>query len=177
MGQLSAGIAHELNNPLGIITLYSSILKNDMDERTAMYNDIKMIEEQAERCKNIVGGLLNFARKNQVRLSPTDLYEFIDNSIKSVVIPENIQVSVVNEMNDNTVSIDKDQMMQVLTNIEKNAVEAMPDGGKLKSTSKIQKTIPLLSISAIRVSVLKKTIWTKYSPLFSLQKKLEKEQV
>jgi two-component system NtrC family sensor kinase len=131
MGQLSAGIAHELNNPLGIITLYSSILRNDMDEKNPIYNDIKMIEEQAERCKNIVGGLLNFARKNQVRLSRIDIIEFVDHSLKSVVIPGNIEVRVFNQMSGPVIAIDKDQMMQVLTNIEKNAVEAMPEGGKL----------------------------------------------
>lgn len=167
MGQLSAGIAHELNNPLGIITLYSSILRNDIDEKNPIYGDIKMIEEQAERCKNIVGGLLNFARKNQVRLSETDMYEFIGNSVKSVVIPENIEVDIINKMMDPMVPIDKDQMMQVLTNIEKNAVEAMPTGGKLKIKLEESEGSVVLTISDTGVGIEKDNMDKIFTPFFT----------
>lgn len=131
MGQLSAGIAHELNNPLGIITMYSNILKEEAKADDPIRADLELIAEQANRCKNIVGGLLNFARKNQVRYSEVNLLEFTRHSINSVIIPENIHVEIKSYLADNMVMIDADQMMQVLTNLEKNAVEAMPDGGTL----------------------------------------------
>jgi signal transduction histidine kinase len=167
MGQLSAGIAHELNNPLGIITLYSSILKNDLDEKNPLYGDIKMIEEQAERCKNIVGGLLNFARKNQVRLSITDIHEFINNSIKSVVIPANVEAIVINEMTDTMVPIDKDQMMQAITNIEKNAVEAMPDGGKLTVRLKETDGNAVITISDTGTGIEQENMEKIFTPFFT----------
>lgn len=64
MGQLSAGIAHEINNPLGVITMYSNLLLDEIkDENTR--NDLQLIVEQADRCRKIVGGLLNFARKTR----------------------------------------------------------------------------------------------------------------
>ncbi|NJO89251.1 MAG: histidine kinase [Chloroflexia bacterium] len=63
MGQLSAGIAHELNNPLGVITLHSNILLNKMSDEDPARESLKLLVEQADRCKNIVSGLLNFARK------------------------------------------------------------------------------------------------------------------
>ena len=72
MGQLSAGIAHELNNPLGVITMYSNILKDEAPQDDPIQEDLELIVEQANRCKKIVSGLLNFARKNQVKLSETD---------------------------------------------------------------------------------------------------------
>lgn len=65
MGQLSAGIAHELNNPLGIITMYSNILKEEAPAESPIREDLELIAEQADRCKKIVGGLLNFARKTR----------------------------------------------------------------------------------------------------------------
>ena len=80
MGQVSAGIAHELNNPLGIITLYSSILKDEAEKGSALYDDISVIDEQAERCKRIVGGLLNFARKNNVKPEECNIIEFVNHS-------------------------------------------------------------------------------------------------
>lgn len=130
MGQLSAGIAHELNNPLGVITMYSNLLLDDVKDET-MRNDLCLIVEQADRCRKIVGGLLNFARKNQVRLVETDVEKFVSRSIQSIILPENIEVKMNVELTDPILFIDPDQMMQVLTNLEKNAVEAMPIGGTI----------------------------------------------
>jgi len=132
MGQLSAGIAHELNNPLGVITMYTNILKDETPPDSPVYKDLQLIVEQAERCRGIVGGLLNFARKNQVYLVETNMIDFVSRSLDSIIHPDNIEVKVENRLSDPIVKIDKDQMMQVLTNLEKNAVEAMPKGGMLK---------------------------------------------
>ncbi len=132
MGQLSAGIAHELNNPLGVITMYTNILKDETSPDDPVYKDLQLIVEQAERCRGIVGGLLNFARKNQVMLVETNLVDFVSRSIDSVIHPENVEILFENNITDPIARIDKDQMMQVLTNLEKNAVEAMPKGGLLK---------------------------------------------
>ena len=129
MGQLSAGIAHELNNPLGIITLYSSILKDELDKKNDIYEDIKIIDQQAQRCKKIVGGLLNFARKNKVNLKEINIIQFIKNTFKSFVKPDNIEIKLDVQIKNPKVKIDNEQMMQAITNIEKNAVEAMPNGG------------------------------------------------
>ena len=131
MGQLSAGIAHELNNPLGVITMYSNILKEEANEGDPVIDDLNLIVEQAERCKNIVGGLLNFARKNQVQLERTEIVEFCRHSFSSLIKPENIKLEIKTEIESLFAFIDKDQMMQVLTNLEKNAIDAMPEGGVL----------------------------------------------
>ncbi len=131
MGQLSAGIAHELNNPLGVITMYSNLILDEATD-TQMKDDLQLIVEQAERCRKIVGGLLNFARKNQVRLTETHLEKFAARSLQSVVVPANITVKLDVELHDPFLFIDADQMMQVFTNLEKNALEAMPQGGTLQ---------------------------------------------
>ncbi len=131
MGQLSAGIAHELNNPLGVISMYSNILRDETKEDDPIKEDLGLIVEQADRCKKIVGGLLNFARKNQLKPEETDILKFCRHSIQSVIVPENIRVEFISEAKSFIVLIDKDQMAQVLTNLEKNAIDAMPDGGIL----------------------------------------------
>lgn len=131
MGQLSAGIAHELNNPLGVITMYSNILMDEAPVDDPVREDLKLIVEQAERCKKIVSGLLNFARKNQVNLQETDVVKFTRHSIESIIKPDTVQVLFEPKISNPVACFDIDQMMQVLTNLEKNAVEAMPLGGKL----------------------------------------------
>ena len=131
MGQLSAGIAHELNNPLGVITMYSNILLEEAAQDDPIRQDLELIVEQTQRCKNIVGGLLNFARKNQVKKRETNLDKFCRKSLESVIHPHTVKLEIQSYLTDPMVMIDTDQMMQVLTNLEKNAVEAMPEGGTL----------------------------------------------
>jgi iron only hydrogenase large subunit-like protein len=131
MGQLSAGIAHELNNPLGVITMYSNILKEELPADSPMLQDIDLIVEQADRCRKIVGGLLNFARKNQLNLSETDVLKLARHSIDSVIIPEGITVRLNTKVTDPVANLDYDQMTQVITNLLKNAVEAMPEKGEI----------------------------------------------
>jgi len=131
MGQLSAGIAHELNNPLGVITMYSNILKEELPADSPMLQDIDLIVEQADRCRKIVGGLLNFARKNQVNITETDVVKLARHSIDSVIIPDGINVRLNIKITDPIVNLDYDQMTQVLTNLLKNAVEAMPEKGEI----------------------------------------------
>ena len=131
MGQLSAGIAHELNNPLGVVIMYSNILLDECSEESSLHDDLRLIVEQAERCKIIVGGLLNFARKNQVNYRETDLVDMVRLSVASVIVPPGIIVKVNNRMKDPFAETDKEQMVQVLSNLIKNAIEAMPGGGDI----------------------------------------------
>ncbi|NOU20160.1 MAG: 4Fe-4S dicluster domain-containing protein [Bacteroidales bacterium] len=131
MGQLSAGIAHELNNPLGVVMMYSNILLDEYPPDDPIRQDIELIASQAERCKKIVSGLLNFARKNQVKLEVINLKKLAEDSIKSVIVPHNVKTSVACTSSNCEAQLDYEQMMQVLTNLNKNAIEAMPTGGFL----------------------------------------------
>ncbi len=132
MGQISAGIAHELNNPLGVITMYSNIVLDELKVDAHLKKDIELIVEQAARCKNIVSGLLNFARKNKIKTEETDIVEFMNRCLSSVVVPDNIQAEIVTDVTDPLVMIDSEQLIQAMTNLMKNAVEAMPEGGSLR---------------------------------------------
>src|SRR5690606_31284774 len=109
MGQLSAGIAHELNNPLGVITMYSNIVKDEIAEDNPLREDLDLIVEQAARCKKIVGGLLNFARKNQVNLTETNMIDFLRTSFLSIMKPENVSIEFKNKIKNPFANIDNDQ--------------------------------------------------------------------
>lgn len=137
MGQLSAGIAHELNNPLGVVIMYCNILLEETPKDSPEFSDLKLIVEQANRCKKIVGGLLNFARKNQVLLTEVNMNSILKQSLDALIIPEGIVVNIdASEVQNPIVQIDMEQMIQVLTNLIKNSIEAMPNGGTLKLTLK-----------------------------------------
>jgi signal transduction histidine kinase len=112
--------------------MYSNILMDEAPEGAAIRDDLNIIVEQAARCKKIVSGLLNFARKSQVNLSETDVIRFTQHSISGILKPDNIIVEFEPAIEDPIAWFDLDQMMQALTNLEKNAIEAMPNGGTLK---------------------------------------------
>ncbi len=131
MGQLAAGIAHEVNNPLGILLLQANILLEEVDTSEPMADDLKLIVDQANRCKKIISGLLNFARQSRVVRQPTDMVELARDTLRTMPIDENIMVRVESTMADPIAEVDADQMVQVLTNLVSNAQQAMPDGGAL----------------------------------------------
>jgi signal transduction histidine kinase len=131
MGQLAAGIAHEVNNPLGVVLMYAHLLLDACATDSPLRGDLTMITEQADRCKKIVAGLLHFARQNKLARFPADLGKVVEQAIHAVQFPANITVHVEDNLADRTTEIDRDQIIQVLTNLMTNAVAAMADGGTL----------------------------------------------
>ena len=131
MGQLSAGIAHELNNPLGVVIMYSNILLEESNAGDPVREDLKLIVDQAGRCKKIVAGLLNFARKNQVNHQMVSIVDLVNHSLESLIIPPEVKINIDNRTTTPEAMLDQEQMMQVITNLIKNAFDAMPSGGKI----------------------------------------------
>ncbi|SDC70693.1 [Fe-Fe] hydrogenase large subunit C-terminal domain-containing protein [Williamwhitmania taraxaci] len=167
MGQLSAGIAHELNNPLGVLIMYSNILLDECSTDDPNRQDLELIATQAERCKKIVGGLLNFARKNQVRFDEVDLEKLVDDSLNSVVIPASIAARVVNKAENSKALLDYDQMMQVLTNLNKNAIEAMPQGGTLEIVIEDTPEVVIFRIKDSGMGIERENVEKLFTPFFT----------
>lgn len=131
MGQLSAAIAHEINNPLGVVLMYTHMLHDECPADSEMREDLKTIAEQTDRCKKIVAGLLNFARQNKVMHQPVDINDLVRRCLKTMPPPEGVCVSFHPGSDDPVAEIDADQMTQVLVNLIGNAFEAMASGGEL----------------------------------------------
>ena len=96
MGQLAAGIAHEINNPLGIVLMYAHLMLDEPDNNQKQRDDLNMIVDQTERCKKIVAGLLNFARQNKLCCKPAHVGELVDQIARTTRPPENIKLLVNN---------------------------------------------------------------------------------
>jgi iron only hydrogenase large subunit-like protein/nitrogen-specific signal transduction histidine kinase len=133
IGQLAAGVAHEINNPLGTILLYASMMKKDLekiyndDQRT---EDLELIVEEANRCKNIVANLLNFARQGKLNLKEFDLTEMIREVLKPFTLnPVYRQIDFKYDIieSDYRITGDEEQLKQVFINIIKNACDAMSE--------------------------------------------------
>jgi signal transduction histidine kinase/iron only hydrogenase large subunit-like protein len=132
MGQLAAGIAHEVNNPLGVVLMYAHMLLEEAaEESPGLGEDLRMIAEQADRCKTIVSGLLDFARQNKVVREPVDLPDLAEKTAGVIEAPGSVEISVEDRMADPVAELDGGQIAQVLTNLLNNAVGAMEDGGSV----------------------------------------------
>jgi signal transduction histidine kinase/Fe-S-cluster-containing hydrogenase component 2 len=131
MGQLAAGIAHELNNPLGVVLMYAHLLREDERIDAEVREDATLIAEEADRCKRIVSGLLHFARQNKVIRQEVRVNDLVDRSLRACAIPRNITVDRQNELGDDAAMLDGDQVQQTLINLINNACAAMEDGGTL----------------------------------------------
>jgi len=167
MGQLAAGIAHEVNNPLGVVLLYSQLLLEECDPKSEQYGDLKKIAEQADRCKKIVSGLLNFARKNQVNLKTVKIDEFLAACGHAVVVPERVKLTMACRIPDPEIELDPDQMMQVFTNLMNNAIEAMPGEGKLTVKAEGDAESVQVSISDSGVGIPREIVKKVFEPFFT----------
>ena len=84
IGQLSAGIAHEINNPMGIILGYTQLLLRNEEQDSEKYADLKTIEKHVRNCKSIVEGLLNFARTSKPREDIIRIDEAMDDVLNFI---------------------------------------------------------------------------------------------
>ncbi|HOT97671.1 MAG TPA: [Fe-Fe] hydrogenase large subunit C-terminal domain-containing protein [bacterium] len=134
VGQLAAGVAHELNNPLGGILIYTSLLLEKSARDAQETQDLELIRAETERCKKIVRGLLDFSRQTRIEAAIVDLNQILGSTLALVTqqaIFHNIKVEKELDPSLPKVFVDVGQIQQVLLNIILNAVEAMQDRGTL----------------------------------------------
>jgi two-component system NtrC family sensor kinase len=167
MGQLAAGIAHEVNNPLGTLLLHANLLLEECDDKSREKEDLETIVDQANRCKRIISGLLNFARQSRVLRQPTDVVELIEKTIRTAPIAEDVSVRVENNLTDPIAAIDSDQMVQVFTNLYTNAQQAMPGGGDLTITLSGSPGDVTIKVADTGVGIPEENMAKLFSPFFT----------
>ncbi|MCS7177882.1 MAG: cache domain-containing protein [Anaerolineae bacterium] len=134
MGQLAAGVAHELNNPLGTIMLFADALHRELPPDDPHRSDLEMILKEANRAKKIVADLLNFARQQEVLAQETDLHTLLDQSVESVRHQPTFAGVEIIRCYDPRVRIiqaDPAQLQQVFVNLLNNAAEAIEGPGTI----------------------------------------------
>ena len=142
LGELAAGVAHEINNPLGGILLYSSIVLEDIEENSPLRENIQKVIYQTNRCKEIVQSLLDFARTPTSEMLPLQINQVISTSLKlvrdqSMFHGIEIETKFVENLPE-TIG-DRSRLEEVFLNLFINAADAMKGGGKLTITTGLSK--------------------------------------
>ncbi len=172
MGQLAAGVAHEINNPLGTILIYSSLMLRDLPSTDPRREDLAMVVSETTRCRDIVAGLLNFARQGRLATQETDLNGLIDETLTQLdKHPVMERVTVVRDYAPDLphLVLDGAQMRQVFLNIVLNAAEAMPEGGTVTVATRLNpdgQTVTI-SLSDTGLGISEENLGKLFTPFFT----------
>lgn len=134
MGQLSAGIAHEIRNPLGTIKGSIEILSGDFPSDHPKREFLRIVHQEIARLNAIVEDFLRFGRPPQPSIQPTPVGELLDSTATLLQKPARdaqVRIRIVDDPRVPPVPMDPDQIRQVMLNVMLNGLEAMPDGGLL----------------------------------------------
>ena len=138
LGKLSAGVAHQLNNPLGSITLFAKLIMEEHDLSASAKNDLERILADAERCGDIVRELLEFSRQTNHLMLPCNVNKAL---LRTIFLLENQalfqNITIEKNISDTLPQIraNEQQLNHVFMNIILNAAQSMENNGALKISS------------------------------------------
>jgi two-component system, NtrC family, sensor kinase len=134
VGQLTAGIAHEINTPLGIILGYTQLLLDDVEPESQVHEDLKTIEKHSKICRKIVSDLLRFSRHTESTITLLDINQSIEDSVKVMEHSFKLDMITINRnygLNLPNIKGDKDKFGQILINLLGNAHNAIGTHGTI----------------------------------------------
>jgi two-component system NtrC family sensor kinase len=176
LGRMAAGIAHEINNPLAGILLYSSHLSKKVERDSPIREGLRVISHETARCRDIIQGLLEFSKDDQPRKAPADLNKVIEqalNIVENELRLRHIHMKLHLAKDLPEVRMDANQMEQVVVNLLINAAEAIGEYGTINVRSKQEAGDDrlILEISDTGDGIPQDVIGKIFEPFFSTKAK------
>lgn len=169
MGTLASGMAHEIGTPMNVILGRAEYLMRKTTEEPTQ-KGLATIVTQVERITKIMNQLLSFARRRPIERRPLALGSVVHDIVDVVqdrMQRRNITLELALNAKDQKVFADRDQMGQVILNLVMNAIQAMPGGGTLKVSLKVEKKLAHLSIADTGCGIPKENLSKLFTPFFT----------
>jgi len=150
LGQLAAGVAHEINNPLGTISIYTQMILDDLGkDNDSCRESLAVVMKQTNRAGRIVKDLLEYARQPEPEMRILNINDVLRKAIAIITHPAELQsirvtTNLAPELPDS--QGDSDKLQQVFVNIIVNALQAMPKGGELTISTRLTEVNKLIEI-------------------------------
>ncbi|MDD5207610.1 MAG: ATP-binding protein [Desulfobacterales bacterium] len=172
IGQLAAGVAHEINNPLTTILTTAMLIQEEMEQEDPNFQDLRTIVNETLRCRKIVKSLLDFARQSKPSKAAQDINDVVRETIaltrkqaafKDIEFDANLPEGLPN------VYVDKDQIQQSLINLALNAIEASEPGEKIRFSTRLvpDKACIEISVSDTGSGIPERDLDTIFDPFFT----------
>lgn len=176
MGQLSASIAHEINNPLSGVLIYTNLLskkiaKGDLDKEVLL-NYLSKIDFELIRSTHLIGSLLAFARQSEPIMEKVDVNKILIRAL-DITIPAGSrnEIKVEKELHAlPEVTADSDQLQQVFINLIMNAVQAMPEGGNITFLTFVENSQVKICVKDTGCGIPPENMGKIFTPFFSTKK-------
>ncbi len=180
LGQLAASVAHEINNPLAGILVYTQLLakkiNSDKLTKESATEYLSKMETELTRSSRLIRNLLDFARQSPPRFWEVDINEVINRSFELASHSAELQhVQVIKELEPALpkISADFDQLQQVCTNLIMNAIQAMPKGGKLTIRTSADKTQVKIKVQDTGVGISPENMRKLFTPFFTTKREVK----
>lgn len=168
LGEVAGSVGHELRNPLAVISNSVYLLKTALTKSDATVREyLQMIETETHNASQIINDLLDYSRIQPTVKELVDLPDLISNLLAKYPVPGSVKVENAISGDLPAVKANPQQVEQIFRNLISNAVEAMPDGGKLGLKSVIKKNQLSIAVSDSGVGIPQKNIRKIFEPLFT----------
>ncbi len=175
VGQLVAGIAHEINNPVFVISGRTGMMLSDKKCSKALKDNLKVIDKQAERIRKLVNRFLAFTRKSTPNMQEVNVNTIIKDSLPLLDYHRlpSCSIKIIKKFSKDMLKIKGDyhQLQEVFINLFINAYQAMPYGGTLSiKTENLSDEFAFISISDTGTGINQETLKNLFMPFFSTKK-------
>jgi len=170
VGQLTAGIVHDVKNPLAVIKGLAEELQEEVDLDPSTQDQLKTIRQSATRASTIVGDLLKFARQSTPEMETRDIRETVESSMRLteyLVRKAGVESQLDLPKESVMMSFDATQIEQVLINLITNAVQAMPDGGKLRVSLGQAEEAVAIAVQDSGIGIPRENLSRIFDPFFT----------
>ncbi|XHH10269.1 MAG: PAS domain S-box protein [Candidatus Bathyarchaeia archaeon] len=177
IGATAGMVGHDIRNPLQAIASSLYLTKTDLEDvpesknKEAILESITEIEKNIDYINKIVADLQDFAKPLKPILSNIDLSAIVQDVIKSRVVPNNISVENIVDPQANCFVSDATYIRRILSNLVNNAVQAMPDGGKLTIKASCEKDTVVIKVQDTGLGIAEEAKGKLFTPLFTTKSK------